>query len=60
VVEVGVDLYTVKNLLGHSSIKVTERYVKFQLSVLEKVRGVLDSGVSACATLPRSESEVAK
>lgn len=38
-IALGVDIYTVKNILGHSSIKVTERYAHMNLSEL---RGAID------------------
>lgn len=50
-VQRGVDLYTVKEILGHSTIKVTERYahlcpanLRHAIDVLDKVEG--DLGVS--------------
>ena len=39
----GVDLYTVKALLGHSTIKVTERYAHLAPSVMQKVEDALEA-----------------
>lgn len=41
-VDAGIDLYTVKDWLGHSSIKVTERYAHLNMKQLDKARDVLE------------------
>jgi integrase len=44
-VQRGVDLYTVKTLLGHSTISVTERYAHLNPERLIKAMGVLEASV---------------
>ena len=38
----GVDLYTIKKLMGHKSLKMTERYVHENLQVLQPSAVALD------------------
>ncbi len=39
------DIYLVKNLLGHSAVAVTERYLKFPLDYLEREFGQSDTRI---------------
>lgn len=41
----GIDIYTIKNLMGHSTIKMTERYAHFQESSLKKAITVFDQSL---------------
>ncbi|MDD6803201.1 MAG: tyrosine-type recombinase/integrase, partial [Prevotellaceae bacterium] len=41
-ISLGVDLYTVSKLLGHSSIRHTQRYAKIIDSVKDKTVGLMD------------------
>jgi len=51
-VQRGVSLYVVKEWLGHSSIKVTERYVHLAQGNLSGALAALEAGLSASSTLP--------
>jgi site-specific recombinase XerD len=48
-VKEGTDLYAVSKLLGHKSIKMTERYSHLAPSKLGKVVSILNSSLSAVA-----------
>ena len=41
-ISLGVDLYTVSKLLGHTSIRHTQRYAKIIDSVKDKTVGLID------------------
>ena len=51
------DIYLVKNLLGHSAVAVTERYLKFPLDYLERVFGQSDARVALARKPPVYSSE---
>lgn len=40
--ENGGDLYDLQNILGHKSIRLTERYLHYSKKMLERSRGVVD------------------
>ena len=44
--ESGVDLYTVKNLLGHSTITMTERYSHLGNNTLQNAVKVFEEGLT--------------
>jgi integrase len=61
-VERGVDIVTVQQLLGHSTVTVTMRYTHTNLaskkSAIEKLPGHCDKSVTVCTTMQQSKPKV--
>lgn len=53
-VEQGVDLYTVKELMGHSSLSMTERYAHLAPDTLRRAVMTLENGIAIAAKKKKS------